>query len=169
MDRPIPELAPVTIAFWPLSNLRFSIFGTTGFGKSIKLFSAYGTLGLGRLAASGGMVGMLFLFLFCGFVARSRDSLQTLQPGGVVVAGGADPGGPGPCHAIDEPASPPPATAAALRFGLAMANHLRRRQNHVAPDCYERSSTFRYSFQKIAAHDRRTPSARWNLLGLMLS
>src|SRR5262245_11288296 len=63
MDRPIPELAPVTIAFWPLSNLRFSVFGTTGLGKSIKLFCEYGTLGLGRLAASGGIVGMVFPFV----------------------------------------------------------------------------------------------------------
>ena len=76
MERPIPELAPVTIAFWPLSNLRFSVFGTTGFGKSIKRFCEYGTFGLGRLAASGGIVGMMFPLLFCGFVARSRDSLQ---------------------------------------------------------------------------------------------
>src|ERR1041385_4014000 len=75
MDRPIPELAPVTIAFWPLSNLRFSVFGTTGFGKSIKLFCEYGTLGLGRLAASGGIVGMCFL-LFCGFVGITSNSLQ---------------------------------------------------------------------------------------------
>src|SRR5215510_308702 len=76
MDRPIPELAPVTIAFWPLSNLRFSVFGTTGFGKSIKLFCEYGTLGLGRLAASGGIVGMVFPFVL-RFVVRPRNSLQT--------------------------------------------------------------------------------------------
>src|SRR5438876_11309369 len=107
MERPMPELAPATIAFWPLSNLRFSIFGTTGFGKSIKLFSAYGTLGLGRLAASGGIVGMVFPFV----LPIRREIARFLTN---AVAGGADPGGPGPCHAIDEPASPPPATAAAL-------------------------------------------------------
>src|SRR5437667_9238407 len=93
MDRPIPELAPVTIAFWPLSNLRFSIFGTTGFGKSIKLFSEYGTLGLGRLAASGGIAGMVFSFLV---LRIRRDIIRFLTS---VVAGGVDPGGPGrlPC------------------------------------------------------------------------
>src|SRR6266480_1487025 len=61
MDRPIPELAPVTIAFWPLSSLRFSVFGTTGFGRSPKL-CACGIFGFGRLIASGGMVGIGFLF-----------------------------------------------------------------------------------------------------------
>src|SRR5207248_9171677 len=58
MDRPIPELAPVTIAFWPLSNLRFSVFGTTGFGRSPKV-CACGIFGFGRLIASGGMVGIV--------------------------------------------------------------------------------------------------------------
>jgi len=80
MDRPIPELAPVTIAFWPLSNLRFSIFGTTGFGKSIKLFSAYGTLGLGRLAASGGIVGMVFPF-FVLQIRRHHERFLTKHTG----------------------------------------------------------------------------------------
>src|SRR5438046_8906500 len=76
MDRPMPELAPVTIAFWPLSSLRFSVFGTTGFGRSPKV-CACGIFGFGRLIASGGMVGMVFPFLFCGFVVRRCDSLQT--------------------------------------------------------------------------------------------
>src|SRR5262245_44055582 len=89
MDRPIPELAPVTIAFWPLSNLRFSIFGTTGFGKSIKLFSAYGTLGLGRLAASGGIVGMVF-----PLVLRIRRHHKRFLTTSVIVAEGDDPGFP---------------------------------------------------------------------------
>src|SRR5213076_1491069 len=82
MDRPMPELAPVTIAFWPLSNLRFSIFGTTGFGKSIKLFSEYGTLGLGRLAASGGIVGMVFPFV----LRIRREIARFLTPGAVSCA-----------------------------------------------------------------------------------
>src|SRR5215467_2305568 len=75
MDLPIPELAPVTIAFWPLSNLRCSVFGTTGFGKSIKLVSAYGTFGLGRLAASGGIVGMVFPFVLR--IRRDRERFLT--------------------------------------------------------------------------------------------
>src|SRR5204863_5637468 len=58
MERPMPELAPVTIAFWPLSNLRFSVFGTTGFGRSPKV-CACGIFGVGRLMASGGMVGIV--------------------------------------------------------------------------------------------------------------
>src|SRR5512133_3907325 len=62
MDLPIPELAPVTIAFWPLSNLRFSVFGTTGFGRSSKV-CACGIFGFGRLVASGGMVGIGIPFL----------------------------------------------------------------------------------------------------------
>src|SRR5207247_921461 len=76
MDRPIPELAPVTIAFWPLSNLRFSVFGTTGFGRSSKV-CACGIFGFGRLIASGGIVGIGIPFLFCGFVGRLRESLQS--------------------------------------------------------------------------------------------
>src|SRR5262249_20473775 len=76
IERPMPELAPVTIAFWPLSSSRLSTFGTTGFGRSTKLFCEYGTLGLGRLAASGGMVGMVFPLLFCGFVVITSNSLQ---------------------------------------------------------------------------------------------
>src|SRR5215813_5610551 len=71
----MPELAPVTIAFWPLSSSRLSTFGTTGFGRSTKLFCEYGTLGLGRLAASGGIVGMVFSF----FVLRiRRDCMRFL-------------------------------------------------------------------------------------------
>src|SRR6266498_1330996 len=57
MDRPMPELAPVTIAFCPFSSLRFSVFGTTGFGRSPKV-CACGIFGFGRLIASGGMVGI---------------------------------------------------------------------------------------------------------------
>src|SRR5436190_10810908 len=58
IERPIPELAPVTIAFCPLSNLRFSVLGTTGFGRSPKV-CACGIFGFGRLIASGGMVGIV--------------------------------------------------------------------------------------------------------------
>src|SRR5215471_997265 len=58
----MPELAPVTIAFWSLSNLRFSVFGTTGFGRSPKV-CACGIFGFGRLIASGGMVGIVFPFV----------------------------------------------------------------------------------------------------------
>ena len=76
MERPIPELAPVTIAFWPLSSLRFSVFGTTGFGKSIKLFCEYGTFGLGRVGGFRWHGWHSCFLLFCGFVVRSRDSLQ---------------------------------------------------------------------------------------------
>jgi hypothetical protein len=50
-----------------LSNLRFSVFGTTGFGRSPKL-SACGIFGFGRLIASGGMVGIGIPF----FVLRIR-------------------------------------------------------------------------------------------------
>jgi hypothetical protein len=82
MDLPIPELAPVTIAFWPFSNLRFSVFGTIGFGKSIKLFSEYGTLGLGRLAASGGIVGIVFPSV----LRIRRNDRQFLTAGAVVCA-----------------------------------------------------------------------------------
>src|SRR5436190_13600520 len=57
IERPMPELAPVTIAFCPLSNLRFSVLGTTGFGRSPKVW-ACGIFGFGRLIASGGMVGI---------------------------------------------------------------------------------------------------------------
>src|SRR4029453_11368818 len=75
----MPELPPVTIAFWPLSNLRFSVFGTTGFGRSPKV-CACGIFGFGRLIASGGMVGMGFLFLFCRFVVETLESLQSRGP-----------------------------------------------------------------------------------------
>src|SRR5438046_10172664 len=76
IERPIPELAPVTIAFCPLSNLRFSVLGATGFGRSPKV-CACGIFGFGRLIASGGMVGIGIPFLFCGFVVVTSDSLQT--------------------------------------------------------------------------------------------
>src|SRR5215471_11226320 len=75
MDRPIPELAPVTIAFWPLSNFRFSVFGMTGFGRSPKACTC-GIFGFGRLIASGGMVGIVIPFWFCRFVAEIGDSLH---------------------------------------------------------------------------------------------
>src|SRR5205809_6051768 len=58
----MPELAPVTIAFWALSNLRFSVLGTTGFGRSPKV-CACGIFGFGRLIASGGMVGIVIPFV----------------------------------------------------------------------------------------------------------
>src|SRR6266403_5815824 len=70
MERPMPELAPVTIAFWPLSNLRFSVFGTTGFGRSPKV-CACGIFGFGRLIASGGMVGIVIPFVVLRI--RRRD------------------------------------------------------------------------------------------------
>src|SRR5437667_485644 len=70
----MPELAPVTIAFWALSNLRFSVLGTTGFGRSPKV-CACGIFGFGRLIASGGMVGIVIPF----FVLQiRRDELRFL-------------------------------------------------------------------------------------------
>src|ERR1700745_742012 len=73
MERPIPELAPVTIAFWPFNSLRFSVFGTTGFGKSPKSWKC-GIFGFERLTASGVIVGISFLV--CGFVEALSKSLQ---------------------------------------------------------------------------------------------
>src|ERR1700757_4964360 len=73
----MPELAPVTIAFWPLSNLRFSVFGTTGFGKSIKSFCAYGTFGFGRFIASGGIIGIGIPFVVLRIRRGDRRFLTT--------------------------------------------------------------------------------------------
>src|SRR5436309_12673818 len=84
----MPELAPVTIAFWPLSNLRFSVFGTTGFGRSPKV-CACGIFGFGRLIASGGMVGIGVSF-FVLRIRRADERFLTTD----VVAGGVDPGSP---------------------------------------------------------------------------
>src|SRR5204863_5905273 len=75
IERPMPELAPVTIAFWPLSNLRFSVFGTTGFGRSPKV-CACGIFGFGRLVASGGMVGIGIPFLVLR-IRRDRGRFLT--------------------------------------------------------------------------------------------
>jgi hypothetical protein len=61
-ERPIPELAPVMIAFWPLSSLRFSVLGTTGFGRSLKSWEC-GIFGFARLAASSDIVGISFFGL----------------------------------------------------------------------------------------------------------
>src|SRR6266540_3816589 len=79
MDRPMPELAPVTIAFCPLSNLRFSVFGTTGFGRSPKV-CACGIFGFGRLIASGGMVGIGIPFLVLA-IRRGELRFLTKQTG----------------------------------------------------------------------------------------
>src|SRR5205809_5440850 len=82
----MPELAPVTIAFWALSNLRFSVLGTTGFGRSPKV-CACGIFGFGRLIASGGMVGIGIPF----FVLPIRREITRFLTRGAV-AGGVDPG-----------------------------------------------------------------------------
>src|SRR5213594_2078833 len=75
----MPELAPVTIAFWPLSNLRFSVFGTTGFGRSPKV-CACGIFGFGRLIASGGMVGIVIPFVVLR-IRRRDERFLTKQTG----------------------------------------------------------------------------------------
>src|SRR5206468_8745554 len=125
IERPMPELAPVTIAFWPLSNLRFSVFGTTGFGRSSKV-CACGIFGFGLVIASGGMVGIGIPFVVLRI--RRRDERFLTRRCRAVVAGGVDPGFQRRCYAPDQPASTPPATNAILRFHLAKANrlHLRR-------------------------------------------
>src|SRR5437867_7299680 len=78
----MPELAPVTIAFCPLSNLRFSVLGTTGFGRSPKV-CACGIFGFGRLIASGGMVGIVIPFFV---LPIRREITRFLTPGAVVCA-----------------------------------------------------------------------------------
>src|SRR5882724_10327279 len=75
----MPELAPVTIAFWPLSSLRFSVFGTTGFGRSPKV-CACGIFGFGRLIASGGMVGIVIPFVVLR-IRRKDERFLTKQTG----------------------------------------------------------------------------------------
>src|SRR6266496_2926025 len=79
IERPMPELAPVTIAFWPLSNLRSSVFGTTGFGRSPKA-CACGIFGFGRFIASGGIVGIGIPF-FVLRIRRDRVRFLTKQTG----------------------------------------------------------------------------------------